>query len=295
MLALRITHGIAAWLLGCLLLVVGVAGAAELQAVPPLTARVTDRSGTLDAGQRAALEAKLEAFERDKGSQIAVLIVPTVQPESVEQYALRVVEAWQLGRRGVDDGALLLVATADRKMRIEVGYGLEGALNDATAKRIISELISPRFRQGDFYGGIDAGVDAMIKVIAGEALPAAKADASRRADVDDSFETLLFAGFVLVFIVGGVLRAIFGRFLAAGMVAVAAGVIASLLISSLAVAVVLGLVAGIVSLFLGMLGAAGWSSGGGSRGGGFGGGGRRGGGFSGGGGGFGGGGASGGW
>jgi uncharacterized protein len=294
MLALRIRHGIAAWLLGCLLLAAGVAGAAELQAVPALTARITDRSGTLDAGQRAALEAKLAAFERDKGSQIAVLIVPTVQPESVEQYALRVVEAWQLGRRGVDDGALLLVATTDRKLRIEVGYGLEGALNDATAKRIISERIGPRFRQGDFYGGIDAGVDAMIQVIAGEALPAPKADTNRRADIDDSFETLLFAGFVLVFVVGGVLRAIFGRFLAAGMVAVAAGVIASLLISSLAVAVILGLVAGIVSLFLGMLGAAGWSSGG-SRGGGFGGGGRRGGGFSGGGGGFGGGGASGGW
>ncbi len=286
---------LAAWLLSLLLLVVaGFARADEQQAIPPLRARVTDLAGTLAAEQRGSLEAKLAAFESGKGSQIAVLIVPTVKPETIEQYALRVAESWRLGRRGADDGALLLVAMGDRKVRIEVGYGLEGALNDATAKRIISEIISPRFKQGDFAGGIDAGVDAMIKVVSGEALPAPSAETSRRADVDDGFETLLFAGFVLVFVVGGVLRAIFGRFLAAGMIGVAAGVIASLLISSLLVAVILGLVAGVISLFLGMVGGAGWSSGGIYGGGG---GGRRGssGGFSGGGGGFGGGGASGDW
>ena len=286
---------LAAWLLSLLLLVVaGFTRADEQRAIPPLGSRVTDLTGTLAAAQRGSLEAKLAAFESGKGSQIAVLIVPTVKPETIEQYALRVAESWRLGRRGVDDGALLLVATGDRKVRIEVGYGLEGALNDATAKRIISEIISPRFKQGDFAGGIDAGVDAMIKVVSGEALPAPSAETSRRADVDDGFETLLFAGFVLVFVVGGVLRAIFGRFLAAGMIGVAAGVIASLLISSLLVAVILGLVAGVISLFLGMVGGAGWSSGGIYGGGG---GGRRGssGGFSGGGGGFGGGGASGDW
>ena len=286
---------LAAWLLGLLLLVgAGFACADEQQAIPPLRARVTDLAGTLAAEQRGSLEAKLAAFESGKGSQIAVLIVPTVKPETIEQYALRVAESWRLGRRGVDDGALLLVATGDRKVRIEVGYGLEGALNDATAKRIISEIISPRFKQGDFAGGIDAGVDAMIKVVSGEALPAPSAETSRRANVDDGFETLLFAGFILVFVVGGVLRAIFGRFLAAGMIGVAAGVIASLLISSLLVAVILGLAAGVISLFLGMVGGAGWSSGGIYGGGG---GGRRGssGGFSGGGGGFGGGGASGDW
>ena len=289
------TARLAAWLLSLLLLVVaGFAHADEEQAIPPLRARVTDLTGTLAAEQRGALEAKLAAFESAKGSQIVVLIVPTVRPETIEQYALRVAESWRLGRRGVDDGALLLVAMGDRKVRIEVGYGLEGALNDATAKRIISEIISPRFKQGDFAGGIDAGVDAMIKVVSGEALPAPSAQTSRRADVDDGFETLLFAGFVLVFVVGGVLRAIFGRFLAAGLIGVAAGVIASLLISSLLVAVILGLVAGVISLFLGMVGGAGWSSGGIYGGGG---GGRRGGsgGFSGGGGGFGGGGASGDW
>ncbi|WP_273704461.1 TPM domain-containing protein [Candidatus Accumulibacter cognatus] len=285
---------LAVWLMGLWLLVgAGFAGADEQQAIPRLAARVTDLTSTLDVEQRRRLDDRLAAFEKAKGSQIAVLIVPTVQPESVEQYALRVVESWKLGRRGVDDGALLLIAKDDRKLRIEVGYGLEGALNDATAKRIISETIAPRFKKGDFYGGIDAGIAAMMQVIAGEALPpAARIEGARRADVDDHFEMLLLSGFVLVFVVGGVLRAIFGRFLAAGMVGVAAGAIAAMLISSLLIAAVLGVAAAIVSLFLGMRGGTGWSSGGISWGGG---GGRSSGGFSGGGGSFGGGGASGDW
>lgn len=284
---------LAVWLLGLLLLVgAGFSCADEQQVIPRLAARVTDLTSTLDVEQRRRLDARLAAFENAKGSQIAVLIVPTVQPESIEQYALRVVESWKLGRRGVDDGALLLIAKDDRKLRIEVGYGLEGALNDATAKRIISETIGPRFKKGDFYGGIDAGVTAMMQVITGEALPpAARVEGARRADVDDHFEMLLLIGFVLVFVVGGVLRAIFGRFLAAGMVGVAAGVIAAMLISSLLIAAVLGVAAAIVSLFLGMRGGTGWSSGGVS----WGGGGRSSGGFSGGGGSFGGGGASGDW
>ncbi|MBN8518024.1 MAG: TPM domain-containing protein [Candidatus Accumulibacter sp.] len=276
-----------------LLVGAGFAGADVQQVIPRLAARVTDLTSTLDVEQRRRLDDRLAAFEKAKGSQIAVLIVPTVQPESVEQYALRVVESWELGRRGVDDGALLLIAKDDRKLRIEVGYGLEGALNDATAKRIISETIAPRFKRGDFYGGIDAGIAAMMQVIAGEALPpAARIEGARRADVDDHFEMLLLIGFVLVFVVGGVLRAIFGRFLAAGMVGVAAGAIAAMLISSLLIAAVLGVAAALVSLFLGMRGGTGWSSGGISWGGG---GGRSSGGFSGGGGSFGGGGASGDW
>ncbi len=187
-------------LLGWLLLLIGVglALADDRPAVPRLTARVTDLTATLSADQRGLLEAKLAALERDKGSQIVVLIVPTVEPEAIEQYALRVVEAWQPGRRGVDDGALLLVAKAERKLRIEVGYGLEGALNDATAKRIISETISPRFRQGDYYGGIDAGVEAMSRVIAGEVLPAPGMESGSRVKVgNDNFDTWLFIGFIL--------------------------------------------------------------------------------------------------
>jgi uncharacterized protein len=285
------------WLLSLLFGVAFAAGAE--QEIPALAAPVTDLTGTLTGEQRATLDGKLAAFAGQKGAQIAVLIIATVKPEAIEQYALRVVEAWKLGRQGIDDGALLLIAKEDRRLRIEVGYGLEGALNDATAKRIISELITPHFKQGDFYGGVDAGVEAMLKVIAGEPLPAPVARASKaQADSGDRFETLLFAGFILVFVVGGMLRAIFGRFLAAGMVAAAAGVIASFLLSSLLVAAIIAVLAFFVSLVVGIAGARGGIPGGvswGGRGGGSRVGGRGGGGFSGGGGGFGGGGASGGW
>ena len=273
----------------CFLCLSGLAGAQALQPVPALSARVTDHTATLSADQRARLDAKLAAFERQKGAQIAVLIVASVGSETIEQYALRVAEAWKLGRKSVDDGALLLVAKNDRKLRIEVGYGLEGALNDATAKRIISETIAPRFKDGDFYGGIDAGVGAMIKVVGGEPLPPPK-PASASADIGIDFETLIFVGFILVFVVGGVLRAIFGRFLAAGVIGVVGGIVASLLASSLLLGVFAGIVAFIVSLFAGISGLGGLSPGGMRGGGGF-----SGGGFSGGGGSFGGGGASGGW
>ncbi len=121
-------------------------------AVPPLAGRVTDQTATLTTEQMAGLEQTLRAFEAKKGSQLALLIVPSTQPETIEQYALRVAEQWKLGRKKVDDGAILVVAKIDRALRIEVGYGLEGALNDATSKRIISEIITPRFKQGDFYG-----------------------------------------------------------------------------------------------------------------------------------------------
>src|SRR3981081_3123921 len=141
-------------------------------AVPPLTGRVVDQTGTLASGDIAALQQTLQNFEARKGSQVAVLIVPTTAPETIEQYSIRVAEAWKIGRRKIDDGAILVVAKNDRKLRIEVGYGLEGALTDATSKRIIDEIITPRFRNGDFSGGISAGVDRMIRVIDGEKLPA---------------------------------------------------------------------------------------------------------------------------
>ncbi len=132
------------------------------QPVPPLAARVTDETGTLTAAERATLEQSLKDFETRKGSQIAVLIVPTTQPETIEQYSIRVVEQWKLGRANVDDGALLIIAKNDRALRIEVGYGLEGVLTDATSRRIIDELIVPSFRRGDFYGGVSAGVGRML-------------------------------------------------------------------------------------------------------------------------------------
>jgi uncharacterized protein len=146
--------------------------AQPLQPVPPLLARVTDLTGTLAPAERSALETKLAGFEERKGAQVAVLIVPTTAPEAIEQYAIRVVDAWQLGRGPSDDGVLLLVAKDDRRLRIEVGRGLEGALTDLVSKRIIDETIVPSLRAGDFAGGIEAGVDRILQVVEGEPLPA---------------------------------------------------------------------------------------------------------------------------
>ena len=156
------------------LLLVGLGGvASELQPIPSLKKRVTDKTGTLRATELHALEQKLADFETQKGSQIVVVIIPTTEPEAIEQYSIRLAEAWKIGRQGVDDGVILLVAKDDRKLRIEVGYGLEGAIPDIYAKRIIENIILPRFRQGDFAGGINQGVDALMQLINGENLPTA--------------------------------------------------------------------------------------------------------------------------
>lgn len=263
-------------------------------AVPPLTGRVVDLTATLSPDQVAALEQKLKAFDDRKGSQLAVLIVPTTQPETIEQYALRVVEQWKLGRKKVDDGALLLIAKNDRKLRIEVGYGLEGALNDATSKRIIDEIITPKFRSGDFAGGISDGADRILKVIDGEPLPAPKPEGELPdlGLISEYFPFLL----IVVLVGGGIFRAIFGRLLGS---LVAGGGVAFFIwffLGALSIAAIGGLIAFVVT----MIGDSIVSSGGGGRGGyggGFSSGGSSssGGGFSGGGGSFGGGGASGSW
>ncbi|MDX1251066.1 MAG: YgcG family protein [Gammaproteobacteria bacterium] len=261
----------------------------DLVPVPPLQARVTDLTGTLTPQQQAQLERTLSAFEAQKGSQIAVLIVPTTQPEAVEQYGIRVAEQWKLGRKGIDDGALLLVAKDDRAMRIEVGYGLEGVLTDATSKRIISEITTPRFKEGDFYGGIAAGVDQMIRVVEGEPLPPPKVSAP---GVISGIEQFLPVAFLLAVVGGAVLRAMLGRFPGALATGGVVALLAWLFVSSVIVALIAGIIAFVLTLAGGMGRGGGWSSGGG----GFGrGGGGFGGGFGGGGGGFGGGGASGRW
>jgi len=261
-------------------------------AVPPLTGRVVDQTATLSSDQAAALEQTLKAFEDRKGSQLAVLIVPTTQPETIEQYALRVVEQWKLGRKKVDDGALLLIAKNDRKLRIEVGYGLEGALNDATAKRIIDEIITPKFKSGDFAGGISDGADRILKVIDGEPLPAPKPEGEMPdlGAIGEYFPFLL----IIVLVGGGIFRAIFGRLL--GSLIAGGGVAAFIwfFLGVLPIAAIGGMVAFVVTL----IGDSIMSSGGGrgGYGGGFSSGGSSsGGGFSGGGGSFGGGGASGSW
>ncbi len=261
--------------------------------VPPLTGRVTDQTATLTAEQKAALEQTLQAFEARKGSQLAVLVVPTTAPESIEQYALRVAEQWKLGRKKVDDGAVLVVAKDDRTLRIEVGYGLEGALNDATSKRIISEIITPRFKQGDFHGGIAAGVGQIIRVIDGEPLPAA--DRTPAGGIAD-FQQYVPIIFILALVVGGLLRSLLGRFPGALATGGAVAVVAWLFAGALSIALVAGVMALLFTLLSGGMGGLGV---GGHRGGfgrgGFGGGFGGRGGFGGGGGGFGGGGASGRW
>jgi uncharacterized protein len=282
-----------------LLLALLLCGTAQAEvAVPALKQRVTDLTATLDAGQKQLLENKLSAFEAGKGSQIAVLIVPTTQPETIDQFGIRVVEAWKLGRKGVDDGVLLLIAKDDRKLRIEVGYGLEGALNDATAKRIVSEIIGPDFKRGEFYAGIDAGVDAIIKVIQGEQLPPpAPRTSSQSNSESDGFGQVLGAGLV-IFMMGNILlRQVLGRLPSGLIVGGVIGVLAWAILSSVGVALVAAIIAFVLSLLFGTGGRgssfpSGW---GGGSGGGWGGGGGGGGDFGGGGGGFGGGGASGDW
>ncbi|MEQ1438346.1 YgcG family protein [Fontimonas sp. SYSU GA230001] len=253
-------------------------------AIPPV-ARVTDLTGTLTAAQQRELTQRLIMFEQAKGSQLAVLIVPTTQPETVEQYALRVAEAWKLGRKGIDDGVLLLVAKDDRALRIEVGYGLEGALPDAIAKRIIAETITPSFRDGDFYGGIAAGVGQIIAVINGEPLPEPAAD--HQAELDR--EGNLVAGLVVVGSIGLLLRGVLGLFPAALLVAVIVFLGGWAYMGDYKLPLFLAVAGFFMTLTSGRGGGVGGIR---SGGGGFGGGG---GGFRGGGGGFGGGGASGRW
>ena len=286
-----VTHARAAnsrigWLFGLFLWALCASLAHAEVAVPPLKARVTDLTGTLTPAQQNELEQTLQTFEARKGSQIAVLVVPTTQPEAIEQYAIRVAEAWKLGRKGVDDGALLLVAKDDRALRIEVGYGLEGVIPDAVAKRVVAEIIVPYLKQGDFYGGIRAGVDRLVRLIDGEPLPP-----PRQKDISwAGIEGLLPMAFIAVFVVGGLLRAIFGRFAGA---AIAAGIIGAgfwLMLSSLLLA---GIAAVVAFVFVLAGGGRGFGYGYGGRGG-FGGG-FGSGGFGGGGGSFGGGGASGRW
>ena len=264
-----------------------------LQPVPALTARVTDLTGTLSAPEREALEAKLADWEARTTNQLAILILPTTQPEPIESYSIRVVEAWHLGQKGKDNGVLLLIAKDDKQARIEVGYGLEGVLTDITSHRIITETIAPLFSKGQFAAGLQAGVDRIISVVSeGKPLPPA---AARRAAPTHGFDigTLALILLVAVPAIGAILRSILGNVggsvAGGGLVGAAAWFFAG----SLLVAGIAGVIAFIVigfSAFGGRGGPGVWIPGGG--GGGFGGGG---GGFSGGGGGFGGGGASGGW
>ena len=267
-----------------LLAVIAFGARAEVP-VPPLKSPVTDLTGTLSAADATALEQKLLAFEQRKGSQIFVLILPTTRPETIEQYAIRVADTWKPGRKGVDDGALLVVAKDDRTLRIDTRYGLEGVLNDAISKRIIEDIILPRFKAGDFAGGINAGVDWMIKLVDGESLPAPQPKRPTPGNAGN-LEALFVIGFILVIVVGGILRQIIGRVPAAGIVGGVAGVAAWFIVGAIAVGVIAAVVAFVFSLAAGNSGlpmrggrgggwgggfpggGGGWSSGGGWGGGG---------------------------
>ena len=277
-----------------------VAAAQGLQPIPSLERRVTDAADILPADQEAALEEKLASFEARKGAQIAVLTVASTTPEEIEQYSIRVVDAWKLGRKGVDDGALLIIAVEDRALRIEVGRGLEGVLTDLTSNRIIDETITPLFRAGDYAAGINAGVDRMIGVVDGEPLP--EPEQQWRGSEGGGFEDIIGLVFVLAIVLSAILRKILGRILGAVTTGGVLGALGLLVTGAIGLALLAGVVGFVIALAGGVPtgrfashGRRGRWDGGGFGRGGFGGGGIGGGGFGGLGGGFGGGGASGGW
>jgi uncharacterized protein len=244
------------------------------QAVPPLSGRVIDQTSTLTSSEIRSLDQTLSNFEARKGSQIVVLIVPSTAPETIEQYAIRVAEQWKIGRKKVDDGAILIIAKADRALRIEVGYGFEGVLTDATSKRIIDQIIVPRFKQQDFYGGITDGVNVVIGVVDGEALPV---PALVNANIHDQVDIRSFLPIILIvaLVLGGILRSMLGRLLGSLVTGGIAALVAWSIFGAFSIALIAGIVALIVTLSgmgLGRHGFGGYSSGG-HGGGGFGGGG----------------------
>jgi uncharacterized protein len=286
---IRIT-GLLCALLALWLQFAAAAALAEVP-VPSLTGAVVDLTGTLTPEQVRSLDAELRAFSERRGSQLAVLMVPTTKPEAIEQFAIRVAEQWKIGRKRIDDGVILVVAKDDRAVRIEVGYGLEGAIPDVVAKRIVEGEIVPRFRAGDFNGGVRAATTALMKVMEGEKLPE---PARVPAGSQDHLQWLIWVLFMLVFL-GGAVRRIFGRVFGSVITGGVVGAVAAFVIGSVLVGVVAGLFAFMVMLATGSgrgsyIGGpmGGWGGGGPGRGG-------FGGGFGGGGGGFGGGGASGRW
>lgn len=266
-------------ILAAALLCLFAATAWAATAVPLLQQRVTDLTGTLSPQVVTRIEQQLAAFEKEKGTQVAVLMLPSVRPESIEEYAVRVFEQWKLGRKGVDDGVLLVIAKNDRELRIEVGYGLEGALNDATAKRIISDDIVPHFKRGDFAAGIEAGVARILRVADGEPLPppAAAKGGDGHLPLDPFW---LFGGLMFAPLITRLLTPLTGRVSAAALIGVAAGIAGWALFGAIIAGVFSGLLAFIFALngAMGRSGSGSWSSGshrGGGFGGGFGGGGGR--------------------
>lgn len=265
------------WLL-CGLLAWPLAGLAQsLQPIPPLSARVIDQTATLTDSQRRALEDKLAAFERERGSQVVVLLVRSTAPEDIADYTQRLGDAWKIGRQAVGDGVLLVVAKDDRTLRIATAKAVEGAIPDLIAHRIIDGAITPRFKQGDFHAGLDAGVDQILARLKGEELPLPAAQAAAGQGVNWE-ELLIFIGFAAP-VISRVLRGILGRTLGSLAATGIVGGIAWSFTGSIFIALAAALVAGLMGLLMARLPRGGGGGGGGSgSGGGWGGG--SGGGFS---------------
>jgi uncharacterized protein len=236
-------------LLSMALLLVGAAiPAARAQvALPAYETRVTDLTGALTAAQQAAIEEKLAAFERRKGAQIAVLVLPTTGREDIAQFGIRLAEAWKLGRAKPDDGAIFIIAREDRTMRIEVGRGLEGALTDITVSRILNDTVAPLFRAGDFHGGVNAGVDQILRVVDGETLPATDQSWSKGGEREVPWPALLFGGVVLA----NFLRPMIGRGPGAGVAGLGGGGIIYWLTASAAQAAWVGVLVFVLALVMG--------------------------------------------
>ena len=224
--------------------------AAETPIPPAPTRWVTDTANFMSPGAASSLDSRLEGYERSSGHQLIVYIAQTTGDAPIDDWAVRAFAKWKVGRKGIDDGALLLVALKDRAIRIEVGYGLEGVLNDATCKRIVAEIITPEFRRGDFRAGIEAGVEQMMRVIEGEALPPLRHGEGHGGDASN----LLF--FVAVVAIGAAhaLRPVLGRLGAALVIGLGAAIISSFLVSSSA-ALLIGAAVFVLALFASPAGA----------------------------------------
>ena len=247
----------------------------DIVAIPKLVKRVTDLTATLPAADEARIEARLKTFEEKKGAQVAVLIVATTQPETIFDYSIRVAEAWKLGRKDIDDGVLFVIAKGDRKLQILTGRGTQGVLTDAMSKRIISEIVAPKFRSSDFAGGIDDGVAKIIDVLQGEALPPPPEKKRTSAKQGSSVETFLILGVVAAMFVGPLLRSLLGRFMGASATAGVTGAAAWFLAGGLLFPIVAGVIVFFIVMLMGAMNFSrggggfipgGWSSGGSSGG-----------------------------
>ncbi|WP_036170106.1 TPM domain-containing protein, partial [Noviluteimonas dokdonensis] len=239
-----------ALVLACTLLACAPAFAQQLAAIPALDKPVIDTTGTLDAAQISTLDAQARALQQRKGSQLQILMVRSTQPETIEQYTVRAFEQFKLGRKGVDDGLLIVVAKDDRRVRIEPGYGLEGAIPDAIANRVIQEYLVPKFRANDYGGGLIEGSAALVKLIDGEELPAPMADNAPHRERGGNWMFALFAAFI----VAQVARGIFG-FLPAGVRGIFGGAVAGGIAWLIAASLFAGGLGALLGFFVGLAGS----------------------------------------